>query len=210
MAVKRGRAVRRRAPTPFQTVGPFFPHAFCPPEARDLTRPATGNGRAKGEPIYVSGQVLQKGGGPVPDAVVEIWQADAAGVFAHAADPRGLKADPAFKGFGRAAADAQGRYSFLTVKPGAYPLPGTNLWRPPHIDFAVYAAGVTRRLFTVMYFADETLNETDPLLGGLESDSLRERLITRPETSRHAPAGVPAYRFDIVLMGRGETPFFAE
>lgn len=201
---------RRRAPTPFQTVGPFFPHAFCPPEARDLTRVRAGDGRAQGQIIHVGGRVLEKGGGPVTDAVVEIWHADAEGVFPHPADPRGLKADPAFAGFGRAAADAEGRYGFLTVKPGAYPLPATNLWRPPHINVAVYAAGITRRLVTVMYFPGEALNDTDPLLATLESEALRERLMAVPEKSRRAPQGVTGWRFDIVLMGRGETPFFAE
>ena len=189
MARAKSKRAYRRSPTPFQTVGPFFSPDLCPPEARDLTEGP--GGRAKGERVYIFGKVFEVGGGPVPDAIVEMWQADAKGSFGHPAEARRTRRDRNFSGFGRAVTDARGRYSFLTIKPGAYPLPKSNLWRPPHINFAVYAAGVTRRLVTVMFFPGEPFNDTDPALAVVSGRARRARLVAKPAKAPRPRAPMP-------------------
>ena len=186
-------------PTPSNTVGPFFHLGMDRPEWADLTK-----GNPAGEKIAIEGRVLDGDGAPVPDAIVEVWQANAAGRYNHPDDDRGDKPlDPRFHGFGRAATDAVGRFRIVTIKPG--PVPGRgNALQAPHINVALFARGLLIHLFTRIYFADEpAANAGDPLLSSIEDDSVRRTLLARREPG----AGAARYRFDIVLQGDGETAF---
>src|SRR5262249_38168254 len=146
-----------------------------------------------------SGRVFDGDGAPINDAMVEIWQADAAGRYAHRADKRALP-NAAFKGFGRAATDKNGSYTFETVKPGAVPGPNGKA-QAPHIVVCVFSRGMLRHVYTRLYFSDET-NDADPILALVPAER-RATLIAEREKG----AATPAYRFDIRLQGDGETVF---
>jgi protocatechuate 3,4-dioxygenase alpha subunit len=182
-------------PTPGQTVGPFFALGLDRPEWSDLTR-----NNPQGQRVVIEGQVLDGDGAPVPDALLELWQANAAGRYDHPDDTQSDKPlDPNFLGYGRVASDAQGRFKFTTIKPG--PVPGRgNALQAPHIGVAFFARGLLRQLYTRIYFADEPGNASDPLLAAIEDESVRNTLI-----ARRGEGGV--YRFDIILQGKGETAF---
>ena len=186
-------------PTPSQTVGPFFHLGLDRPDWADLAR-----GNPEGERILVEGRIIDGDGAPVPDAFLELWQANAAGRYAHPEDPQSEKPlDPGFTGFGRACTDAEGRFSFATIRPGAVPGRGNSL-QAPHIDVAIFARGLLKQLYTRIYFADETANAEDPVLLGIEDEEVRRTLLAE----RQRGAGAARYRFDIVLQGAGETAFF--
>ena len=186
-------------PTPSQTVGPFFHLALDRPEWSDLTRDGP-----TGERILVTGRVLDGDGLPVADACLELWQANAAGRYAHPDDTREDKPlDPNFRGFGRVSTDAEGRFRFVTIRPGAVPGRG-NALQAPHIAVAVFARGLLKQLATRIYFAGEPANETDPILSAIADPAVRTTLLAR-RIDTEVP---PTYRFDIVLQGEGETAFF--
>ncbi|MCC2663131.1 MAG: protocatechuate 3,4-dioxygenase, alpha subunit [Geminicoccaceae bacterium] len=185
--------------TAWQTLGPFFDRKLIR-HGHDLTR--AGQGRPQGEVIELAGRVLQDGGAPVGGALIEIWQANSAGRYAHPADCSARPLDPNFKGFGRTLTDPEGRYRFVTVKPGAVPFEG-NRWQAPHILVAIFAAGLLRRLVTRLYFPDEPANESDPILATVGDPMARATLIAKAD-------GAGSYRFDIVLRGAGETAFFVD
>jgi protocatechuate 3,4-dioxygenase alpha subunit len=182
-------------PTPGQTVGPFFALGLDRPEWADMTR-----GNPQGERITIEGQVLDGDGAPVPDALIELWQANAAGRYDHVEDTQADKQiDPHFHGYGRVATDPQGRFKITTVKPG--PVPGRgNALQAPHINVAFFARGLLKQLFTRIYFADEPGNATDPLLSGIDAETVRNTLIARRGEGS-------TYRFDFVLQGKNETAF---
>ena len=182
-------------PTPGQTVGPFFALGLDRPEWNDLTR-----NHPEGERIVIEGKVLDGDGTPVPDAVLELWQANAAGRYADATDEQtDKKLDPNFLGYGRAATDPQGRFHITTIKPG--PVPGRgNALQAPHISVAFFARGLLRQLHTRIYFSDEAANASDPLLAAIEDETARQSLIAQRDAG-----GI--YRFDIILQGDGETAF---
>lgn len=187
----------RLIPTPSQTVGPFFHLGLDRPEWADLTR-----GGAQGERIHIEGRVIDGDGQPVPDAMLELWQANAAGRYNHPEDRQEDKPlDPKFLGFGRVATDAEGRFRITTIKPG--PVPGRgNALQAPHINLAVFARGMLIQLFTRLYFEDEPRNATDPLLSSIEEEAARRTLLARRDQVDPA-----LYRFDIVLQGENETVF---
>jgi protocatechuate 3,4-dioxygenase, alpha subunit len=182
--------------TPFNTVGPFFKLLVRDrPEGTDcLVSDAT-----RGERITITGQLIAGGGAPVDDGLVEIWQADAHGLYHHPEDPSGRDADPGFSGFGRAATAAGGAFSFRTIKPGVVPGPNGEK-QAPHILVSIMARGVMSRCWTRMYFEGEPLNETDPVLQLVPAER-QDTLIAR----RHADG---EYEFNIVLQGENETVFF--
>jgi len=185
-------------PTPSQTVGPFFHLGLDRPAWSDLTAD-----NPTGQRIAIEGRVLDGDAVPVPDALIEVWQANAAGRYNHPDDHQGDKPiDPRFRGFGRTATDGEGRFRIVTIKPG--PAPGRgNALQAPHINLAVFARGLLQHLYTRIYFADEPANAGDPLLSSIEDEAARRTLLARPEA-----AGSPAlYRFDIVLQGANETVF---
>jgi protocatechuate 3,4-dioxygenase, alpha subunit len=182
-------------PTPSQTVGPFFHDALLDRDRSQLVPPD------HPDAVKIEGTVYDGSGDPVPDAMLEIWQANAAGRFDHPTDDReDLPLDGAFHGFGRAGTDADGRFSFVTVKPG--PVPGPNgTTQAPHIAVSVFARGLLKRLVTRIYFPEEeAANAADPVLGSIESVGMRETLVARDE------GGV--LRFDVRLQGEGQTVFF--
>jgi protocatechuate 3,4-dioxygenase alpha subunit len=185
-------------PTPSQTVGPFFHLGMARAEWGDLTA-----GHPASEHIAIEGRVIDGDGAPVPDAVIELWQANAAGRYNHPDDQQTDKPlNPHFRGFGRVATNAEGRFRVVTIKPG--PVPGRgNALQAPHINIALFARGLLKHLYTRLYFADEPANASDPLLTSIEDETARRSLL-----ARRAQAGSPAlYQFDIVLQGENETAF---
>jgi protocatechuate 3,4-dioxygenase beta subunit len=148
-------------PTPDQILGPFYPVQKPTDGGNDLTRLKGRSGAAQGPVVYVTGRVLSLRGDPCPDVKLEIWQANGAGRYTHPHDRNQAPIDPNFDGYATVVTDADGRYRFRTVKPGAYPVVA-EYWRPPHIHFDI--TGKVNRLITQMYFPDEPLNEKDPLL----------------------------------------------
>ena len=186
-----------RGLTPSQTVGPFF-HGLIQDDANVLVTPHT-----QGDRIRIEGRVRDGDGAPVPDAMLEIWQANARGRYRHPADRRDLPLDPTFIGFGRARTDDTGAYWFETVKPGAVPFAVAETWQAPHVNLAVSARGLLNHLLTRIYFDDEAANRTDPVLRRVP-DARRSTLVA----ARTVVNGAVAYRFDVVLQGKAETGFF--
>ncbi len=186
------------------TTGPFFPPQFMEDGLRDLT---VCEGRvAAGQRIRLTGRVLDERLDPAVNAIVEIWQADAAGILNHPADPRWQGADPGFAGWGRANTDLEGRYTFSTVMPGAYDEGGGP--RLPHVNVMILASGIMRPLVTTVFFGDPAAAGRDPVLGAVPE--ARRPLVLAVRDASLDGDGVPAYRFDIVLRGPNETPFFLE
>ena len=183
--------------TPSQTIGPFYAPALL----RDVWNVLTTDSTA-GERIRIEGRVIDGAGNVVPDALIEIWQANAHGRFNHPRDQRDVPLDPEFGGFGRSGTDDDGVYWFETIRPGAVPFEGAQV-QAPHISVIVHARGMLNHAQTRLYFEDEAANATDPVLALVPADR-RETLIARRE---EADGGV-TYRLDIVLQGQGETVFF--
>jgi protocatechuate 3,4-dioxygenase alpha subunit len=189
--------------TPSQTIGPFFAYGLTPRDY-DWSEVFTNNlvtPDAAGERIRIEGRVIDGDGAPVNDSMLEIWQADAAGRYAHPADNRALP-NASFKGFGRAGTDKDGAFSFETIKPGAVPGPDGKM-QAPHIAVVVFSRGMLTHVFTRIYFSDETANAADPILALVPADR-RDTLIAR----RSDRDGHPVYLFDLRLQGDGETVFF--
>jgi protocatechuate 3,4-dioxygenase alpha subunit len=187
--------------TSSQTVGPFFLDCLLRP---DMCRTVLARPDTPGTHIRIEGRVLDGDGLPVPDALVEVWQANSAGRYNHAADSGAAQdLDPGFLGFGRCGTDADGRYWFETVKPGAVPFGDGDRRQAPHICVIVLARGLLNHLATRLYFADEPSTESDSILG-LVPEHRRATLIARLESNGDRPL----YRWDIILQGAGETAFF--
>lgn len=174
----------------------------------DLTRQHAGE--PIGQRIVVHGRVLDGDGRPVPDSLVEIWQANAAGRYRHTGDRWPAPLDPNFDGVGRTVTDSQGRYEFVTVKPGAYPWRNhDNAWRPAHIHFSLFGRSFTQRLVTQMYFPDDPLFGQDPIFNSVP-EAARHRMVSRFDLERTRPEWALAFEFDIVLRGSAATPFEEE
>jgi protocatechuate 3,4-dioxygenase beta subunit len=190
-----------------ETTGPAFGHEWITPLGSDLTRNGRINGEPLGERIIVTGRVLDEYGRPVPHAIVEIWQANAAGRYAHASDQHNAPLDPNFQGAGHCVTDEDGRYRFLTIKPGAYSWRNHhNAWRPNHIHFSLFGASLASRLVTQMYFPGDPLLAFDPIFMSVPPHA-RERLVSGFALEATEPEFALGFVFDIVLRGRGETPF---
>jgi protocatechuate 3,4-dioxygenase beta subunit len=176
------------------------------PNDHDLT--AQHAGEPLGQRIIVFGQVRDSDGRAVPDTLVEVWQANASGRYHHARDNWPAPLDPNFTGGGRVVTDAQGNYSFTTIKPGAYPWGNHhNAWRPAHIHFSLFGRAFTQRLVTQMYFQDDPLFGQDPIFNSVPDEKARQRMIATFDLEATRPEWALAYRFDIVLRGREQTPF---
>ena len=182
-------------PTPSQTIGPFFHDSLLDKNYSELVSPDHPEG------IRIKGTVYDGAGEVVPDAMVEIWQADGAGRYDHPADDReDLAPEEDFSGFGRSGTDAGGEFSFVTLKPGPFPGPDGQV-QASHVMVSVFARGLLKRLVIRIYFPDEEeANAVDPVLSAIEDQELRETLIARDEGD--------ALRFDIRLQGDGQTAFF--
>jgi protocatechuate 3,4-dioxygenase beta subunit len=171
----------------------------------DLTRFA--GGEALGERIIVTGRVLDEDERPVSNALVEIWQANSAGRYAHDIDQHEAPLDPHFSGVGRVATAADGVYRFATIKPAAYPWKNHfNAWRPQHIHFSLFGPGFATRLITQMYFPGDPLLKLDPIYLSVPDPAARERLVCAFDIEATVPERALGYRFDIVLRGRVATP----
>ncbi len=185
--------------TSSQTVGPFFGPALLRKDAfrNVLTQPET-----SGERIRIEGRVLDGEGMPVPDAMIEIWQANAHGRYNHSADQGSAHLEPSFFGFGRSGTEEDGSYWFETIKPGRVPFYHEQ-FQAPHICVTIFSRGLLNHLVTRLYFEDEQTNAEDPILLCVP-DERRSTLLARRENRE----GMIVYRFDIVMQGAGETAFF--
>jgi protocatechuate 3,4-dioxygenase beta subunit len=162
----------------------------------------------QGERIIVAGRVLDEDGRGVPRAMVELWQANAAGRYQHSRDVHAAPLDPNFLGAGRAITDEAGNYRFVSIKPGAYPWRNhPNAWRPAHIHFSLFGPAFVTRLVTQMYFPNDPLIPLDPVLQSIPDKVAQERLVSFFDLSLTEPEWALGYRFDIVLRGRRATPF---
>jgi protocatechuate 3,4-dioxygenase beta subunit len=189
-----------------EVTGPSFAGIELPPHAADLT--AGQPGQPLGERIIIRGRVLDDGGKPVPNALVEIWQCNAAGRYQHVLDQHDAPLDPNFRGAGCALTDAEGRYSFKTIRPGAYPWRNHfNAWRPAHVHFSLFGAGLATRLVTQMYFPADPLLEFDPIYQSVPDSGARQRLVSAFDWEATESEHALGYRFDVVLRGRLQTPW---
>lgn len=190
-----------------ELAAPLYGESAVRPGDGDLTSNAGTGGVAIGERIIVGGQVLEEDGRPVPHALVEIWQCNAAGRYAHARDTHDAPLDPNFLGVGRVLTDAEGRYQFTTIKPGAYPWRNPDdAWRPAHIHFSLFGTAFLQRLVTQMYFPGDPLLERDGIYMSIPDAAARARLVAQLDLAFTRPAVALGYRFDLVLRGRYETP----
>ena len=188
-----------------EITGPVFGHDEVKPGDADLTRQHVGE--PLGERIIVAGRVIDENARPVAQALVEVWQANAAGRYRHHNDQHDAPLDPNFTGCGRALTDGEGRYRFVTVKPGAYPWRNHyNAWRPPHIHFSLFGRAFLTRLVTQMYFPGDPLLPFDPIFNSVPDEKARHRLVASFDWEHTIPERALGYRFDIVLRGREATP----
>lgn len=183
-------------PTASQTVGPYLHLGLTQITIADIAKTA-----AKGEKVVISGRVLDGEGQPIPDALLEFWQANADGRYAHPEDRQNKPLDGSFIGFGRVPTDKAGGFRFATVKPGAVPGLG-NSWQAPHIVVCLFMRGMLKHLYTRIYFSDEAANADDLVLGLVADASRRPTLIAQRQPDKSE------YRWDIVMQGEKETVFF--
>jgi protocatechuate 3,4-dioxygenase, beta subunit len=208
------RSSELRAPKrPLHVLPERFPDLSAPllagitidPLDNDLTRQH--DGEPLGERITISGSVRDQDGEPVAGALVEVWQANAAGRYAHVSDQHPAPLDPNFSGAGRCLTDEAGRYRFITIKPGAYPWRNhPNAWRPAHVHFSVFTDAFAQRLVTQMYFPGDPLLPLDPLYNAMPDPAVRERLVARWSLELTQPEWSLGYEWDIVVAGRDATP----
>jgi protocatechuate 3,4-dioxygenase beta subunit len=213
------RASLRRAPrwpleilprTVSEMTGPGPSISSIAREDNDLTCNSGTDGVAIGERIIVTGRVADDHGHPLPNTLIEIWQANAAGRYVHQSDQHDAPIDPNFLGIGRCLTDKTGVFTFLTVRPGAYPWTNhPNAWRPAHIHFSLFGASYRSRLVTQMYFPGDPLHEQDPIFNSVPDADARDRLIARYEHDVTQPEWALGFRFDITLRGPQATPFEA-
>jgi protocatechuate 3,4-dioxygenase beta subunit len=207
-------ATRTRAPkrpllllphTLSEVTGPVYGHERVGELDHDLTRQH--EGEPLGERVILHGRVLDGDGRPVRNTLIEIWQANSAGRYRHAIDRHPAPLDPNFTGAGRAMTDDEGRYRFITLKPGAYPWPNhPNAWRAAHVHFSLFGPAFATRLVTQMYFPGDPLFFQDPIFHSVRDPKHRDRMISEFDLSETIPEWALAYRFDVVLRGREATP----
>ena len=190
---------------PGELTGPRFTKEEVGTGYDDLT--TQGKAPALGERIVVAGRVLDLDGRPAANTLVEIWQCNSAGRYAHAVDTHDAPLDPNFKGLGRVLTDEEGGYKFTTIKPGAYPWGNhENAWRPAHIHFSVFGPSFMTRLVTQMYFPGDPLLPFDPIFNSTADAEARQRMVSAFDWKLTVPERALGFHFDIVLRGRGATP----
>lgn len=176
-------------------------------EAGPLDLANTEKGRALGQLIEVRGRVMDEDGSPIGGALIELWQANAAGRYVHAMDRHQAPLDPNFTGQGKLVTNEAGEYSFVTIKPGAYPVLESGWWwRPPHIHFSIFGVSWMDRYVTQIFFPGEPLNETDLLLNGVPDKETRSRLLFNFVDTRMGDVSIIGYGRDFVLRGHKKTP----
>jgi protocatechuate 3,4-dioxygenase, beta subunit len=189
-----------------EITGPLLGEGRVAPADADLTTQHAGE--PLGERITLTGRVLDSDGRAIPDTLVEIWQANAAGRYQHKVDNHPAPLDPNFSGAGRCLTDSEGRYRFVTIKPGAYPWRNhPNAWRPAHIHFSLFGRAFTQRLVTQMYFPGDPLFEYDPIFNSIPDPEARRRLISRFDINLTEPDWALGFEWDIVLRGSAATVF---
>jgi protocatechuate 3,4-dioxygenase, beta subunit len=192
-------------PSLSEITGPLFGFDVIKANDFDLTKQHAAD--PIGERIVVGGRVLDANARPVANTLVEIWQANAAGRYPHKRDNHNAPTDPNFTGCGRTMTDSEGRYRFVTIRPGEYPWRNHyNAWRPAHIHFSLFGPAFVTRLVTQMYFPGDPLLEYDPMYMGIPDERARRRLISAFDWESTIPEQALGYRFDIILRGRDETP----
>ena len=185
--------------------GPLFIAKGVSVKLCDLT--TQHGGSPLGEKIIVSGRVLDEYGRPIRRSLVEVWQANSAGRYAHVNDAHDAPLDPNFTGCGATFTDDEGRYRFVTIRPGCYPWRNhQNAWRPAHIHFSLFGPAFATRLVTQMYFPGDPLLSVDPIFNSTADESARQRLISVFDWETTIPETALGFRFDIILRGRDETP----
>jgi protocatechuate 3,4-dioxygenase beta subunit len=188
-----------------EVTGPVYPYGSIGPLDNDLTRQHPGP--PIGARIIVEGRVLDEDGRPLPETLVEIWQANACGRYAHKADAYDAPLDPNFSGAGRTVTDADGRYRFTTIHPGPYPWGNhDNAWRPAHIHFSLFGPSFLTRLATQMYFPGDPLQPLDPIFNSVPDPAARQRLVSTFDINLTVANWATGFRWDIVLRGREATP----
>ena len=189
-----------------EITGPVYGHDVIAELDNDLTRQH--GGEPLGERIIVTGRVLDSNGRPIPNTLVEIWQANAAGRYLHHRDRHPAPLDPNFSGAGRTLTDETGAYRFVTIKPGAYPwFNHDNAWRPQHIHFSIFGRAFLTRLVTQMYFPGDPLFAYDPIFQSIPDEKARRRMVASFDLETTQPQWALGYKFDIVLRGPEATPF---
>jgi protocatechuate 3,4-dioxygenase, beta subunit len=189
-----------------ELTGPLYGHNPIGETDNDLTRQHPGE--PLGERIIVAGRVVDEDGRPIPHTLIELWQCNAAGRYFHNVDDHRAPLDANFTGAGRTMTDEDGRYRFVTIRPGAYPWRNhANAWRPAHIHFSLVGPCFITRLITQMYFPNDPLMPFDPISQAIPDERARERLIARFDLSLTEPEWALGYGFDFVLRGRDATPF---
>ena len=197
--------VRVKSPAATERVPAFSPSLVKPIDA-DLT--AQGRAAPLGEKIVLSGRVVDEDGSPVRRSLVEVWQCNSAGRYFHSRDQHDAPLDPNFYGFGKFYTDDDGRYRFVTIKPGPYPWGNhAKAWRPAHIHFSLFGNVHAQRLVTQMYFPNDPLFAFDPIYQSIEDAAARDRLCARFSMDETVGDEMLGYVWDIVLRGRGATPF---
>ena len=192
-----------------ELTGPVYGHDSVIGHDADMTKNGAKNGEPLGERIIVTGRVLDEDGRPLPNTLIELWQANAAGRYIHKEEQHDAPLDPNFFGGGRCVTDAEGRYRFQTVKPGAYPWGNHhNAWRPAHIHFSLFGPTFVTRLVTQLFFPGDPLLDLDPIYQAAPAGA-RERLISKFSIDVTEPEYALGYVFDIVLRGRSQTPMVA-
>jgi protocatechuate 3,4-dioxygenase beta subunit len=188
-----------------EITGPLLGDGRVGATDHDLTRQHAG--QPLGERIIVHGRLLDGDGRAVAGSLIEIWQANAAGRYLHANDQHAAPLDANFSGAGRCLTDAEGRFEFVTIKPGAYPWRNhTNAWRPAHIHFSLFGWAFAQRLVTQMYFPGDPLFFQDPIFNAVSDEKARQRMIARFDLERTVAEWALAFSYDIVLRGRDATP----
>jgi protocatechuate 3,4-dioxygenase beta subunit len=188
-----------------EVTGPLFGHELVGPTDNDLTRQHAGE--PIGERIILSGRVLDENGRPVPRTLIELWQANSTGRYRHALDQHDAPLDPNFTGYGRTVTDDEGRYRFITIKPGAYPWRNHhNAWRPQHIHLSLFGPSFMTRLVTQMYFPGDPLLPLDPIFNCVTDQRARDSMVSAFDLETTVPEFALGYRWDIVLRGRDATP----
>lgn len=189
-----------------EVTGPVYGHDDIGETDNDLT--SQHPGQPLGERIIVSGRVLDDGGTPVRNTLIEVWQANAAGRYLHHVDNHAAPLDPNFTGAGRTLTDQNGFYRFVTIKPGAYPWRNhDNAWRPAHVHFSLFGPAFATRLVTQMYFPGDPLFAYDPVFQSIPDEKARQRLISKFDLNTTRPEWALGFQFDIILRGRESTPF---
>jgi protocatechuate 3,4-dioxygenase beta subunit len=190
--------------------GPVYGTDALQPLDDDLTCNAVRNGEPIGERIIVTGRVLDDTGRPIRNALIEVWQANAAGRYLHKAENHSAPLDPNFTGTGRCLTNENGEYRFTTIKPGAYPWGNhSNAWRPAHIHFSIFGTNFLQRLVTQMFFPGDPLLPIDPIYNGVPDAEARKSLIANYAHHITQPDWALGYLFDLVVCGPRQTPFEA-